>query len=261
MSIDPAPNAVPTAPRPRVRWRSAWRSLRALLNEPEDTARAVDLVLAVGGPAFERSFRRLAACPEGRRLLRARPCLATALSDREALERLPEASLGRAYLRYLDANGFSTQGLLDLNRRTRQRWEAAGELAPLDPARQWFADRLVPLHDLQHVLTGYGTDDVGEATLLAFSAAQFGGRANWLLTVGAGFEVWRALGLPWLRYERAVWRRGRGAVWLGAVAWEEWLPLDLERVREQTRVGLPREAHPEGVLRGTIDDAYTFVPA
>ena len=87
------------------------------------------------------------------------------------------------------------------------------------------------LHDLFHVLTGYGTDDIGEATLLAFTLGQVPGRGQALLTIGAGFEVARALGRPWLRYDLRAWRRGRRAVCLACVPWEALLPLPLDEVR------------------------------
>ena len=32
----------------------------------------------------------------------------------------------------------------------------------------WLADRLRDIHDLQHVMTGYGRDPVGELSLLSF---------------------------------------------------------------------------------------------
>ena len=72
------------------------------------------------------ALRRFAASSNGRALLAERPSLLAALSDREVLARMPRASLGRAYLDYLDRNGFAPNGLLAqttlLNITTDHRW-------------------------------------------------------------------------------------------------------------------------------------------
>jgi ubiquinone biosynthesis protein COQ4 len=248
---------IPLPPsRPKTRWRRALRELRALLDEPEDTDHAVHLIYALGGMEFERNFQRFAASPSGRALLEERPSLLGALSDRESLERLPESSFGRAYLAYLDRNGFAPDGLLAVQNRVHEAWQRDEGFPHLDPLRAWFRDRTILAHDLFHVLTDYGTDHMGEATLLAFSLAQLGGRGQALLTFGAALEAWRALAYDW-----RAWRRGRRASWLVALPWEELLPLRVETVRRLARVAEAREAHPGGVLRGTIDEQGVFQPA
>ena len=262
MTATPEPVEIPPPPPgQRVRWLRAVRSLRELIASPDETDKAMDLTLAIGARDFERHFQRFAACPSGRALLAARPSLADALSDRAALEALPEASFGRTYLAYLDRNGFTPTGILELQHRTQARWEAEEGAPPLDPVRGWFRDRLTLAHDLFHVLTDYDTDGAGEATLLAFTLPQIGGRANLLLTLGAAFEVWRQVGIAWLRYDLAAWRRGRHATWLPALPWEELLPLRLETVRARAGVAPTAETHPAGVLRGRGDDApFHFEP-
>jgi ubiquinone biosynthesis protein COQ4 len=234
-------------PRAPLRWRRAWRSLRALLADSDDTAKAIDLSYAIGQSDFERTFQRFLATPSGLRLIERRPALADALAERPELERMAPGSLGRAYLDYLDRNGYSATGLLALERGVRERWEREEGSTALDPLRAWFRDRFMLSHDLFHVVTDYGTDDVGEATLLAFSLAQNGGRANALLTAGAVFEVWHALGLRWLRYAFRAWRRGRNAASLAALPWEELLPLPLEAVRELAALPPSALAHPGGI--------------
>ena len=233
-------------PREPLRWRRAWRSLRELLADSHDTEKAVDFNYAIGRNDFERSFQRFLRTPGGRRLLERRPSLADALSDRAGLERMPDGSLGRAYLTYLDRNGFTATSLLAVERRVRERWEREAGVPALDPLRAWFRDRTIVSHDLFHVVTGYGTDDVGEATLLAFSLAQTGGRANALLTAGAAVEVWRYLGSRWLGYVFRSWRRGRRAS-LTELPWEELLPLPLDAVRQLARVEPSEKAHPRGI--------------
>jgi ubiquinone biosynthesis protein COQ4 len=243
----------PPPPRQPIRWRRAFAELRALLDDPDDTDRAIHLIYAFGQREFERHFRRFAASAAGRALLEERPSLLAALSDREALTRLREDSLGRAYLAYLDANGFDPRGLIEVQERVQAAWERDEGLAPLDPLRAWFRDRTLLAHDLFHVLTDYGTDELGEATLLAFSLAQLGGRGQTFLTVGAALEVMRRLGWRFLAYDFRAWWRGRRAAWLPALPWEELLPLRVETVRRLARIAPAGEVHPHGVLRGSPD--------
>jgi ubiquinone biosynthesis protein COQ4 len=251
LEIPPAP------PRLPARWRRALAEVRALIRNPQETERAVHLAYALGMPEFERNFQRFAASESGRALLAARPSLLAALSDREALARLTEGSLGRAYLAYLDANGFAPDGLVALQRRVAAQWEREEGIPQLDPLRAWFRERTLLAHDLFHVLTDYGTDGMGEATLLAFTLAQLGGRAQALLTFGAAIELWRALGWRWLAYDYRAWRRGRRAAWLPALPWEELLPLRLATVRRLAGLEDVRTAHPRGVLRGS-PEAYAW---
>ncbi|HEY8155643.1 MAG TPA: Coq4 family protein [Myxococcota bacterium] len=248
MSLEIPP---PPPPQP-LQWRRALRELRALLAAPDATEHAIDFMYALGSGSFERNFQRTAASASGRALLAERPSLLAALSDRTALARMPEGSLGYAYLAYLERNGFEPGGLLALQHRVQARWQREEGVPKLDPQRDWFHDRSILAHDLFHVLTDYGTDDVGEATLLAFSFGQFGGAAQALLTMGAALDCARSRGWGFLRYDFRAWQRGRRAASLVALPWEELLPLRLDTVRRLAGVEVPDEAHPEGILRGQV---------
>lgn len=218
----------------------AAHSLRVLVRDPESTEKAFDVLFAIGRGDFERQYRRFAAGPEAARLLAKRPSLLEALCDREALRRLPEGSLGRAYLDYLDRNGFQPDGLVKIERSVRARWEKEDGLPALDAERSWFRDRAIVLHDLFHVLTGKDTNPSGEGALLWFTQAQLGGGANLFLTVGATLQLLRVRGAPWFGEVRRAWRLGRRARWLAALPFEELLPVPLESVRRLA--GLPAVA-------------------
>ncbi|MCT0211605.1 MAG: hypothetical protein DCF18_05720 [Cyanobium sp.] len=76
----------------------------------------------------------------------------------EALEAMPVGSLGHAYARHLSEQGLSPEALLDP--------------APITSASDYLVHRLRETHDIVHVLTGFGTDGVGELGLQAFNLAQ-----------------------------------------------------------------------------------------
>jgi ubiquinone biosynthesis protein COQ4 len=211
----------------RPQWRAALTALRRLLNEPNRTEYAFEVIFALDGDSAERGLKLMLSQPQGRDLFLARPNLADWLGDRETLSRLPEGSFGRAYLDHIDRYGLDPTKLVELGGR-RQR---------SDPALVWAAERQSLSHDLWHVLSGCGADGPGEAELLAFSYAQNGGRANLLLTLGASSRMWRGSLLGWPGIVWRSYRKGRRAVCLAAAPYEDLLPLPLEDVR--VALGLP----------------------
>jgi hypothetical protein len=116
----------------------------------------------------------------GRRLFVERPCLLDHLRDRDALARLPEGSLGRAYLAHIERYGLDPGKLVALGRSYER------EISTDDEGVRWYADRSELSHDLAHVLTGYGADGLGETALIWFSYG-LRGRGNALLMIGAAF--------------------------------------------------------------------------
>ena len=229
--------------RHRPEWRRAFRAVYRLVREPAKTHLAFEVSLALDGSTAVGILDRMLVQREGRTLLRERPCLADALCDRSTLEALPEDSLGRAYLRHLDTYELDPRKLLELG----EAFEP--ELPNSDPDVRWAGERGRLAHDLWHVLAGYGADQAGESTLLAFSWAQNGSRANALLTIGSSLKLMRAVGPAWIPYIWTAWTRGRRAVCLAAVPWERLLALPLDEVRAQAGIEPPDAAHPGGVLR------------
>jgi ubiquinone biosynthesis protein COQ4 len=235
-------------PRQPMQWKRGLHYLQRLMDEPDETANAMDLFYALGSTDFERQFARIARSPQGRRLLAERPSLLDHAADREALAAMPDGSLGRAWLAYLDRFGFDPNALIEIQRAVRARWEREEGAPEMDEIRAWYQERNLMLHDAFHVLTGYDADPLGEATLLAFTQGQLGGRVNRLLTLGATLRVAPRIGWRWIGFVFRAWQRGRRAVFLHAVSIEELLPLPLDEVRTRLRIDSPEKAHPRGLL-------------
>src|SRR5262245_26727036 len=234
------PRIAPPPPRRRVQWRQARTALSNLIADPERTEQVFELIDALAGNSGERLFQRFLRNPDAPRLLVEKPSLLRRLSDRASLEALPAGTLGREYARFMRAGGIDAQGLVDASEEA----DRTAREVPLDADRDWFYARLRDMHDLWHVLTGYGRDVAGEAALLSFSYAQTRNR-------GIGAIVLAAIakgpkGLDWPRYLFRAWRRGRRAALLPAATWEELLPLPLDEVRRRLHVATPGEAHPDG---------------
>ena len=237
----PFPRLAPPPPPRPVEWSAAWRSLRTLIADPERTDQVFQLIRALSGNAGERLFQRFCADPDGRRLLAARPQLLAALEDLDALAAMPEGSFGRVYAEFMRRERIDAKGLVEAA-------QAVAEDRPIDPERDWFFQRLRDMHDLWHVLTGYGRDLAGEAANLAFSYAQTRNRGIGAIVLAAAVLGPKRLDFFWPRYLWRAWRRGRRTRPLPMVAYEELLPLPLTEVRRRLRIEPPEVAHPGGVI-------------
>lgn len=228
-------------------WHRAWRALRNLIDDPERTDQVFEIIRALSGNAFERAYARFAACAEGRRLLAERPSLLATLADQNALAALPEGSFGRAYTAFMQAGQLDATGLVEAEQMADQTF---AKVEPLNPDMEFFGDRLRDMHDLWHVLTGYGRDEAGEATNLAFTLGQV-----WNVGIAVIVAAGALLGpkdptFYWQRYLYRAWQRGRAAHLLTAAPYERLLPLPLEAVRRQLGIRPAYEVHPGGILVG-----------
>ena len=231
----------------RREWKRAWRALHNLIDDPERTDQVFEIVRALSGNSFERAYQRFAATSEGRQLLAERPSLLAILSERGALLALPPGSFGRAYADFMEAGQLDAAGLVEAEQMAEQTF--AKEEA-VDPDREYFGDRLRDMHDLWHVLTGYGRDEAGEATNLAFTLGQIWNPGIALIVVAGALLGPKDPTCYWQRYLFRAWRRGRRASLLTAAPYERLLPLPLEDVRRQLAIQPACEAHPHGILLG-----------
>jgi ubiquinone biosynthesis protein COQ4 len=245
-----APLAIaPAPPRRRVQWRRARTALGRLIADPERTEQVFELIDALAGSSGERLFQRFLRHPDGPRLLREKPSLLATLSDLRRLEALPEGSFGRVYAAFMREEELRAEGLMEASEQAERESREA-----IDPDRDWFYARLRDMHDLWHVLTGYGRDVAGEAANLAFTWAQTRNRGVAAIVLAAAVLGPKTLDLHWSRYLWRAWRRGRRAALLCAARYEELLALPLEQVRQRLGVEPPALAHPEGILVARQDE-------
>ena len=239
----------PLSERRSIEWRRAFRAVRALIKDSERTDQAFEVISALEGMSGERLFLRFARDPRARSLLIQRRSLLDVLSDQSALATLPEGSLGRAYLDFMRGANLTPQGLVEAD-------EERDTSSPNDeePDRRWFFARFRDMHDLFHVMTGYGRDEAGEIANLAFTYGQFRtGGVGLLVVVGALLGT-GAGGFAWLRYVASAYRRGCRARRLTAEPFEDWLARPLDDVRRDVGIEPPQIAHPAGIFVGNRAD-------
>jgi ubiquinone biosynthesis protein COQ4 len=215
LNLAPAMHHPVATPRNRIRPMDALRALRALARSGgADYHQAAAFMSATEGRSGQRAFARFAASPSGARLLRQRPPLRDMLGgDRVMLAAMPEGTLGRAYHAFMSAYGSSAEGMAELGQVGQQR--------PMTDDERWFTERMNTLHDVRHVLAGYGQEPLGELCLLAFRFAQSRHPGMAFFAVAWGLKTARAQwGQPIVSAVMEGYRRGRAAVWLDDLAWE-----------------------------------------
>lgn len=214
------------APDTRLRPLTALRAARALI-ATGDTRQVFILLRAMRGRSGQRNFRRFAQSDVGCRVLSEKRDLLVLLQDREGLRRLPAGSLGRAYLDFMESEDLSAQALVEAS----QDWDND----PVPPDMQRFRARMRELHDINHVVTGYGRDPLGELCLMTFVYRQYGNLGMLMVVAMA----WRRIPPAARKAVREAWRRGPKARWLGDQDWEALLARPLDEVRQMLGVSPP----------------------
>lgn len=213
---------------PKKEWGAAFRALKRLLRDKDDTGQVFEIMRALNGDSTRKGYSKLLSTAEGGRLAYAREELAEKLSDRAWLATLPAGSLGAVYRDFTDNGGVTPMGLVEVSNQVMNN---------IQHPVAWFGRRIRDQHDLWHVTTGYGLDSLGEACLVAFSYAQTRALGWAFIAMGAAVKSRKApTRQPYVAAIREGYARGKAARWLPAQDWTALLPLPLEDVR--ARLGL-----------------------
>jgi len=237
-------------PPARLEPLRALRALRELIKNPDDTSQVFTIIEAFSGGATARMLERFRSTESGRRILESRTSILTTIRDRAYLESLPDGSLGRAYLAFLDREGISADGLVEASIAGEQGY--ASEVQEVEAMK----NRMRDTHDLWHAVTGYHGDVFGEASLLAFSVAQTRNPGIALIVFGA---IVRAHDLELTKMIVRGYREGKRCAFLPSLEWEELLPLPLEEVRARLSIE-PVPAY-EPVRSGWLRETGELRPA
>jgi len=228
--------------RQRMQPMVAFRALKALVANPQDTPKVFDVIRALGGPSLERGLRRFRITDFGNQVLKDDIDILETLQNRSMLGALPNGSFGSTYYHFTRREALAAEGLVDASAVEAETFS--------HPHLVRYATRLRDTHDLWHTLTGYGRDELGEACLLAFTYAQTRNRGIFLIAIVGGFKLRQAMGPGVFRALVRAYRDGRQAAWLPAIHFESLLSKPITDVRTQLRI-------PEPVPYRTLIAAYT----
>jgi len=228
----------------RLNLRRALACWRGVLNPVKNHEQFLELIFAVAGPGFGRSYDRFQASPGGQRLLDERPDIVESLTDINRLQACPKGSLGHAYVDFMSQNRLDA-GLYD---NTHHDLPGIADRLGWDDDFRYVVHRGIAIHDVMHVLGGYGPDVGGEFGVLGFTHGQVDARMT-AATVGilmtAPLGVRRSKRLRWWR--ESV-ERGRQADLLFAAPFEDLLDQPLDEVRAALGLSDDQTAHPDGHL-------------
>ena len=212
---------------------TAFRAMRKLLANGDDTEQVFIIMRALNGAAVPKRLQRLLQSPAGAQQLERHVELAERLSDPAFIAGFGAGTVGASYRAFLEETGYSAAGLVEVSKVTRT--------LSANDACAWMGRRTRDVHDIWHVLTGYKADEsLGEAALVAFSHAQAGGLGWAFIAFAATLKSLRVSG-NWA-FARAVWegwRHGRKARWLLGEDYEALLHEPLAAARQRLGIGEP----------------------
>jgi ubiquinone biosynthesis protein COQ4 len=237
----PAPFSSAAKPAPRqaspfqFKPFTALNAMGKLIANKEDTAQVFVIMRALSGRSIPKGYLRLLGEPDGGRIALEAEELSKRLDDHDALRTLPEGSVGRTYLAFVEREDLSAEGLAEESRRGMD-----GDVDAAHPYA-WYGRRMRDVHDIWHVLTGYNRDALGEACLVAFSYAQTRALGFGFIAFAAANELARhhLKGQP---VRKAVWeayQHGKHAAWLPGVDYPALLAMPLKAARAHLRIAPP----------------------
>jgi ubiquinone biosynthesis protein COQ4 len=219
----------------RLDFPRALRAVRKLIANKEDTQQVFEIMRALAGKSGPRGYAKLLSTPEGGRIAYERVELAQLLGDDAWLDSFAPGTVGAAYRDFIRSENLSAEGLAEESRKIEDAdIEAAHPLA-------WYGRRLRDVHDIWHVLTGYGRDALGEACVVAFSYAQTKSTGFALIALAAANQMSRAMpGRPVWSAVREAYAHGKSAGWLPGQDYQALFAEPLESAR--ARLGIARPA-------------------
>jgi ubiquinone biosynthesis protein Coq4 len=226
----------------RGSWRTVFGCWRGFVLTGKHIDQVYKAYLAMEAAVYARTYYQVRAHPNGRRLLRDKPDLLAVLRDDAYLASLAPGTVGHAYRSFLVTNRLDA-GVFD----------EAIVIRPLAEKYNWADDfyylmvRSTALHDIFHVVGGYGPDMAGEIANIGFHCGQMEPagpleKLGYVMAVAVPGASLRHK----LRFYRQAIERGRRADKLVAAPWEQLLDKRIDDVRALLGVAPAAEAHPNG---------------
>jgi hypothetical protein len=216
----------PRIAMPRALWDDYW----AIVSKaPSPTAGELDLTIAVVALGQHYDQRMIDCCEaallefDGVHDLIAQPEVRLTTAD---LESHAADSLATDLLSMLNANGYDIEVI-----------DADTVVLPGDyPAQNRTNRRILQLHDIWHLVGGYGFTPAGEVAISGFQMAQFG--QNYSTRFLATVATTAAIHAPMLTDMLLTvmfdgWRHGRATRELIAVPWHQRIADPIGRIRDE----------------------------
>ena len=231
----------PDRPEAKYRPLRALQNFRMLMRDKEDTAAVFRIFESLPSKDFLPRIADLVVSEKGEYLRSTEPYLPEILDDHAMLRRTPKGSLAHAYCDFMESEGLSAAGLVaESERAGRPRFPDLVE---------WYINRTRDTHDMFHILTGYGRDALGEASVLLFTHGQMPSQGHLLIGYAGAANIRNMVKpskAPVMRAVREAHRIGKGAPQLIAQPIRQLLERPLAEVRAEMKIPEPvhyRECH------------------
>lgn len=213
----------------------AWRHFRKLVANKEDTEQVFHITEALKGRRTHRQAWAFIRSPEGRRFLDSEFDIPGTLDDHARWEDCGPDTVAAHYVAFMRREGLTAAGLVAESEKFMPREKRLGDLT------EWYFERLRDTHDLFHILTGYGRDALGEASLLGFTYEQNYNRGIWFIAYAAAHQIRKTT-----RTRAPVYasinegrRLGRAAKKLAHMDVEAVMRMDIGEARAMLNIGRP----------------------
>jgi ubiquinone biosynthesis protein COQ4 len=224
--MTPSPSSVSTPDHvvdaaslpPLQRWKIALAALAKVVRDPTQTEQVLVFTTYANAGAIRGRLDKFFDDPNGAKLFAEHRTIDSHTIDLDALDALPERTLGHAYARFLRSRGLTPE-VFD------------GEPpAVSDKRTAYVIQRMRQTHDLWHVVTGNDTDPAGEVALQAFTFAQLHAPSSLILAAVGTLKASRKK--PTLvRDVVRAFRLGNQAEELAVFPWEDHWATPLADVR------------------------------
>lgn len=226
-------------PEMKLRPLKAWHHFRELLKNKENTEEVFHIFESLPWRNLKPTALAFLKSERGQQIRAREYWLPGILDDHAHLRTMPEGSVAHAYCDFMEREGLTAQGLVD------EFDKFAKDKPKFEDQFIWYLNRMRDVHDLLHVLTGYGRDALGEACVLAFTYSQQPSPAHLFIGYMAGLNMKKQVksDAPVLKAVREGQKLGKACPRLCEQSILDLLPLSLEEARRKLNITRPVHYH------------------
>ena len=213
----------------------AWRHFRKLVEDKEDTAQVFHITEALKGRKSHQQAWAFIGSPEGQRHLAEETDIPAMLDRHADWADCGPNTVAAHYIAFMQSEGLSAAGLVAESDKFKPRDQRLADLT------EWYFDRVRDTHDLFHILSGYGRDALGEASLLGFTYEQNYNRGILFIAYAAAHQIKKVSGTraPIFGAIAEGRRLGRAAAKLVHMDVAAVMRMDIGEARATLGVGRP----------------------
>ena len=236
MALADLPLVAPERKIARIQPLKVLHHFGKLVEDKEDTEQVFHIIEATKGKATHKQAWNFIQSLEGQRFIAEGTDIPTMLDDHARWADCGPNSVAAHYIAFMKREGLSAAGLV----AESHKW-APPQSLPRD-LTQWYFDRLRDTHDLFHVLTGYGRDALGEASLLGFSYQQNHNKGILFIAYAGARQIKKVSGTeaPLFAAIKEGRRLGRAAAKIAHQDIAALMREDIGAARARLNIGAPQ---------------------